>query len=162
MVGVARIVGIALVAMNLALVAQPGKQASLNITVTDQAGARISNAVIQARLDNSISSVEIRADALAAAVLSLPSGTYRVSVSAPGFRSWRQSEIQLAQNSTLSIRAELRVADVCCSFIVNEEKIIQTERQMLSASIPLEPLETLAVLPARKLPRSLRPHSRQS
>jgi len=147
-----RIAVIALATMNAMLVAETVRERSLDVTVTDQSGARVNHAVVQLRPEGSNHLIEQRTDAQGIAVLSLASGTYAVAVFAPGFKSWRSS-IQLAGDSNQSLRAELQIGGVGNCYTVNDEKIIQTERQLVEVTIPLEPLEYLVDLPSHRLRR---------
>jgi hypothetical protein len=158
---VARIAAIALSVLSLTLVAQTERKIPINVTVTDQAGARIPNAMVQVRPDAAKPTIEIRANAQGIAVLSLAAGTYTISVLAPGFQSWRTT-VQLASNSNQSINAELRVGGVGSGPVINDDSIIQTERQTLDVSIPFEPVEPLIDLPGHKLRRFKWPHHSQS
>ena len=153
--------GIALAAVNLTLVAQTVQQNSLNVTVQDKAGARVPNATVQLRADAAKPLIEIRADAEGVALISLVSGTYTVSVFAAGFKGWRTT-IELAHNSKLSLTADLSVGDIGSGYPVNDTKVIQTERQVVDASIPFEPLRSLTNLPAHKMRRPKWPHHAQS
>jgi hypothetical protein len=156
-----RIAVFALATLNAMLAAQTVREGSLNVTVTDQSGARVPHAVVQLRPEGSKPLIEQRTDAQGITVLSLVSGTYAVSVFAPGFKRWRSS-VQLAQNSSQSIKAELQIGGVGSGYTVNDEKVIQTERQLVEVIILLEPLEYLVVLPSHKLRRSVWSHHPQS
>jgi Carboxypeptidase regulatory-like domain len=156
----ARIVSIALLILSMSLVAQTARQVPLNIRVADYGEASVSGAKVQAHsLTSSIA--ETKTDEQGNAVLNLEPGAYIVSVSAPGFRSW-STTVQLARNSSHSLKAELQVGGMGSGPVINDESIIQTERQILDVSIPSEPLGSLMDLPGHRLWRFKWSHHPQS
>jgi hypothetical protein len=82
----------------------------INGTVTDQAGAAVPNA--QVTLTNQETQVQQTATSDSRGsveILHIPPGRYRVSVSAPGFSGWEQSDIDVEGTDVRTIYPKLNV-----------------------------------------------------
>jgi hypothetical protein len=91
----------------------------------------------------------------------LDPGGYTVSVRAKGFKGW-QCKIDARPGMGQPLTAILRVGSYYGPTSVAEGPRLQTVRQILEVTIPLEPPESLIDLPGHKLPRFRRSHHPQS
>ena len=125
--------------------------------VTDPSGALVPAARIQIIASPSGIKSETETNRQGEAVLPLNPGNYTISVRALGFKTW-SIKLDLQRSTNQPITAVLPIANCCGGVTIDDPYAgLQTERQPLIASIPLEPLESLAVLPAHKTPAT-QPH----
>ena len=97
----------------LALVFAQGERGTFNGTVTDPSGAVLPNATVKAT--NTGTGVETTATSTSAGVYRLPylpPGTYRFSVTAPGFKTVVRDNVNLSVAQTLTIDFTMEVGNV--------------------------------------------------
>jgi hypothetical protein len=105
-----------------ALLLAQGERGTFNGTVTDPSGAVIANAAVKAV--NVGTNVETVATTTAAGIYRMPylqPGTYRISVSAPGFKTAIRENVILAVAQTLTVDFPLEVGGVTEQVTVSSE-----------------------------------------
>ncbi|MGA8937713.1 MAG: carboxypeptidase-like regulatory domain-containing protein [Acidobacteriaceae bacterium] len=80
----------------------------LNGTVSDPSGARIEHAAV--RVESSNLQRELHTDGAGRFSLRLPSGTYQMTIEAPGFRSYRTNIRITEREAQASISVRLKIA----------------------------------------------------
>ncbi len=99
-----------------------GERATLNGTVTDPSGAAIAGATV--RVLNPATGVELPTTTTEAGIYrmpSLPPGTYRITVSAPGFKSAIRENVVLGVAQTLTVDFALEIGNVTDQITVSSE-----------------------------------------
>lgn len=99
-----------------------GERGTLNGSITDGSGAVVAGATV--KILNPATGVELNATTTDAGVYRLPSlmpGTYRITVSAPGFKSAVRENIVLAVAQTLTVDFKLEVGAVTDSITVSSD-----------------------------------------
>lgn len=99
-----------------------GERGTLNGTITDGSGAIVAGAAV--KILNPATGVELSATTTDAGVYRLPSlmpGTYRISVSAPGFKTSVRENVVLAVAQTLTVDFKLDVGAVTDSITVSSD-----------------------------------------
>lgn len=155
-----RIFAVVLVAFALSLAAQNTSTSRLDITVVDQSGAVVPGAhigIIQlpAAIPNdgnwrdyaytAPEQTSTKTDPNGKATVTLTKGGYAVAVSAPGFKHDYEM-IDVADESSHSLRATLNVGAIGGPFVVVDKRPgIPLEPTTLTALIPLEPFQAVAV-----------------
>jgi hypothetical protein len=120
-----------------------------NITglVRDGSGAVVPNAGIVAR--NEATNVEYRAETSGTgnyAILNLPIGSYEVTVSTSGFKSWSRAKIPVASSETVRVDVTMQVGEVIERVqVVARAPALQTESAQVSSSIERRQVEDLPV-----------------
>jgi hypothetical protein len=105
-----------------ALLFAQGERGTLNGTITDPSGSVIAGAAV--KLTNLATSVETAVNTTEAGVFRIPylqPGTYRVSVSAPGFKTALRDNVILAVAQTLTLDFTLEVGAVTDQVTVSSE-----------------------------------------
>ena len=96
--------------------------ASISGFVTDQSGAYIVSAVVTAK---NVETGTVRTTKSNTngnyLVLSLPSGTYEMSVTCPGFRTFRQAQVHLSVDQEARLDVRLSVAGIIVDFEVTSD-----------------------------------------
>ncbi len=105
-----------------ALLLAQGERGTFNGTVTDPSGAVVPGATVKAV--NVATNVEIQAQTTSAGVYRmpyLPPGTYRLTVSAPGFKTAVRENVVLSVAQTLTVDFALEVGAVTDTVTVSAE-----------------------------------------
>jgi hypothetical protein len=97
--------------------------------ITDPSGAAVPEADVA--MHNVATNLEVRTTSGSSGNYSLPNlppGSYKLTVTAPGFRSHARSEVQLGVNQTLRLDITLEVGDISQTVnVVGEVPLISTE-----------------------------------
>ena len=99
-----------------------GERGTLNGTIADSSGAVVAGASV--KILNPATGVELNATTTDAGVYRMPSlmpGTYRISVSAPGFRTTVRENVVLSVAQTLTVDFSLEVGAVTDSITVSSD-----------------------------------------
>ena len=118
--------------------------ASLSGTVTDPSGARVPKATLKltnpdlgiARLDTAGAEGEFT-------FALLPSGTYVLEVSAPGFKTTRQNGIVLAQGDTVTMSVSLTIGAAEQVTVNTTGPLLQTEDSNMSTELTSQQIQEL-------------------
>ena len=105
-----------------AVVFAQGERGNLNGSITDSSGAVVAGAAV--KVLNPATGIELNATTTDAGVYRLPSlmpGTYRITVSAPGFKTAVRENIVLAVAQTLTVDFSLEVGAVSDSVTVSSD-----------------------------------------
>jgi hypothetical protein len=94
-------------------------------------------------------------DAAGKATADLAKGSYVISIAAPGFQRYIE-RIEVQDGLSQSLRPTLLPGNSGCTVCVTTGTMIPLEQSYLNIFIPLEPLQTLTVAPARARRRWLR------
>src|ERR1700679_646346 len=117
-------------------------------TISDPAGAVVPNAPVEAK--NTQTSAVYRAASSGTGnytLAEIPTGTYELSVTAPGFKKFVQENILVPVEQTVRIDAVLQVGAATESVTITAEAaILKTESGELSHNITGENLDQLPVL----------------
>jgi Carboxypeptidase regulatory-like domain/TonB dependent receptor/TonB-dependent Receptor Plug Domain len=127
------------------LMGQVGTQASIFGAVTDSSGAALPGATATAtHLDTGIVRTAVTDPAGNVEILALPIGSYSVTVTLQGFKTWRRDRI------TLNVGERARVAPVLEVGALTEEisveggaPLLQTERSSVQTVIQMEQIREL-------------------
>ncbi len=117
--------GIALFAISVVLYAQ-GERSALNGTITDPNGAAVPGASVTAR--NNGTNVEFKAITTDAGVYRLPylpAGSYKISVTATGFKMSVADNVELAVAQTLTVDLKMEIGQV------NEQVTVSSEAPLI-------------------------------
>ncbi len=117
-------------------------------TVTDPAGALVPNAPIQARQSETGAMFEAGTSSTGNYTLSqLPTGTYELSVTVPGFKKFIRQNLILPVAQTLRIDITLEVGSASESVTVSEAApLLKTESGELSHNVTTDSMNNLPVL----------------
>ena len=75
---------------------------------------------------------------------SLPPGTYEVSIEAPGFKTFRQSNVNLQIDSKYRVNASMELGQVTESVtVVANVQVLQTDQSDLNTTVSQEMLEAM-------------------
>lgn len=137
----------------LALLAAALPLAAQNITgtilgtVTDATGAVISDAAVEVRHLETNQAVTVRTNALGAYQAPyLRPGTYRVTVSQPGFKSAVRDGLLLRVEDRLRVDFQLEVGDATTSVtVVGETPLVETENASLGQVVPARALQEIPI-----------------
>jgi Carboxypeptidase regulatory-like domain len=143
-----RIAALAFALSACAALAQEPAQATLTVTVADQSGARIPGARIATTSETTGSRFLTVADAAGQTVVPLEHGTYTLEVRSIGFQSWKETKIDVEENTSRKVTLPISNGDWGPTVVMQVE--IPTENQPLDAEIALIPLQRFT-LPARRL-----------
>jgi hypothetical protein len=123
--------------LHLGGVAEAQSTATLSGTVTDPTGAAVPNATVAAR--NSATGIESTSQTGGAGAYlfpSLPIGTYRVEVSAPGFRKAVISDLKLSVATAVTTDVQLEVGQVTQQVEISAEaSLVETATTSLGQVI---------------------------
>jgi hypothetical protein len=119
------------------LIAQVGSDASILGVVTDSSGAIIPKATVTiVNLDTGFQRSVTSGEGGEFEALALPTGPYSVSVTNPGFSTWKLGRIDLTVASRQRISPVLKVGDVTEQISVDATaELIQTERSSVSTIV---------------------------
>ena len=117
-------------------------------TVTDPTGAVLANASLEAR--NTATGATFRAASTATGnynLAQMPTGTYTLTVSASGFKTFVRQNIELPVAQTVRIDAALEVGSAAESVTVSDTApLLQTESGELSHNVKVDRLNNLPIL----------------
>jgi len=108
--------------MAAALLFGQGERATFDGTVTDPSGSSVPGATVKAT--NVATNVEIQATTNSSGIYRLPylpSGTYRISITAPGFKSAVRENVNLSVAQTLTVNFTMEVGAVSEQITVSSE-----------------------------------------
>jgi outer membrane receptor protein involved in Fe transport len=116
---------------------QVGSDASLLGVVTDASGAVVPKAnVVVVNLDTGLQRTAISGDSGEFEVLSLPAGPYSVTVTTPGFSTWKLPRIDLTVASRQRVSPVLKVGDVTEQIDVQAvAELVQTDRSSVATVV---------------------------
>jgi hypothetical protein len=117
-------------------------------TVSDQAGAVIANAMIQARnVDTGVVYTGATTNAGIYTIADLPVGTYAVSATVAGFKSYTHTNLTLAATQVLSENINLEVGTAEESVTVTvESTLLKTATGELAHNVTIEQMDALPLL----------------
>jgi len=122
--------------------------ATITGTVTDPASATIANATVQAR--NTETGAQYQAATTTAGsytIAQLPVGTYEVSISAPGFKTFVRSGIMVAAAQIVRVDAMMEVGSSTESVTVEANaSMLKTEDASVSHNVTVQNLDQLPML----------------
>jgi len=135
-------------ALSLSALAQTDR-GTITGTISDPAGAVVSNAAIQARNLGTGGLYDVVSTATGNYTLAeLPAGTYEIAVTVPGFKKFvRQGlTIQVAQAVRIDIALEVGNATESVT-VTAEAPLLKTESGELSHNVAMNRMDTLPLLP---------------
>ncbi|HZT38414.1 MAG TPA: TonB-dependent receptor [Bryobacteraceae bacterium] len=114
--------------------------AGLQGTVKDPSGAVVSNATVEVSSPALIGVRKVQTDAAGTyRFAALPPGDYTLTVTAPGFRVYRQSNIDLSVGRLPSIDVQLQVGGVAETVeVTTEATMIDTTQSKVAVNVPEE------------------------
>src|SRR5262249_19204248 len=117
-------------------------------TVSDPAGAVVAAAAIEARNTETGVVYPVAASGTGNyTIAELPSGTYELSVTTPGFKKYVPTGLIIQAAQTIRVDAALEVGSSSESVTVNAEApLLKTESGELSATIATKTMDTLPLL----------------
>src|SRR6266849_3489832 len=126
-----------LAAITLPLGAQLGTQGAIVGVVTDASDAVVSGANVTVQnVDTGLKLSAVTNDAGIFEVLALPVGSYSVTVTHPGFRSWTLEQTQLTVGERKRLSPKLEVGDLAERVHVEANtELVETERGAVDAVI---------------------------
>jgi hypothetical protein len=144
-----RIAVIALALCACSVLAQEQAMGTLTVIVTDETGARIPGAQLEALAAATGVHSASKADEIGQAVLHLDQGNYELKVRAMGFASWGKSKVEVSAETQSTVT--LRVAESDTPMIKLEPPLDSpVEYRPLTAEIPKIPMQQF-VPPAKPL-----------
>ncbi|HJT87505.1 MAG TPA: carboxypeptidase-like regulatory domain-containing protein, partial [Bryobacteraceae bacterium] len=125
-----------------------GDRGTITGTVSDPAGAVVANAAIQAR--NAETGALYQTESTTAGnytIPQLPAGTYQVSVTVPGFKSFVRSGINVPAAQTIRIDVALEVGAATETVTVQADaSMLKTETADVSHNVTVQTLDQLPML----------------
>jgi hypothetical protein len=117
-------------------------------TVSDPAGAVVAAAAVEARNTETGANYPVAASGTGNyTIAELPSGTYQISVTSPGFKKYVRTGLVIQAAQTIRVDATLEVGSATESVTVNEEApLLKTESGELSTTIATKTMDTLPLL----------------
>ena len=117
-------------------------------TITDPTGASIAGAAVEVKnADTGVTTPTVSTATGAYTASNLPPGAYSVSVTAPGFKRYNRTGLNLAAAQTLGIDVSLEVGANTDSVTVSAEaSLLKTESGDVVQNITVEQLQDLPVL----------------
>jgi hypothetical protein len=127
------------------LVAQVGSDASVLGVVTDSSGAVVPKATVTVvNLDTGLQKSAVSGEAGEFEILALPIGPYSVTVTQPGFSTWKLSRVELTVASRQRVSPVLVVGDVTQQVNVEATpELIQTDRSSVSTVVEQKQIRDL-------------------
>ena len=121
--------------------------ALLNGTVTDEAGRTVANAAIAVRsLDTNQTFTAVSNYAGSYALLSLPPGSYELTVSSGGFGKYTRTGVELTVGQTATINVILKVAAHHETVnVTTEAPVLETTRTEISQVIETQQIQDLPI-----------------
>lgn len=116
-------------------------------TISDPAGAVIASAAIEVRNVETGATYQVGSSATGNYVVQLPTGTYEISVTVPGFKKYVRQNLVLPVAQTLRIDVTLEIGSNAESVTVTEAApLLKTESGELSHNVATDTLNNLPVL----------------
>ena len=116
-------------------------------TISDPAGAVVSSATVQVKNVDTGALFEVGSSATGNYVVQLPTGTYTLTVSVPGFKSYVRQGLAVPVAQTLRVDVTLEVGSASESVTVTEATpLLKTESGELSHNVATETMNNLPVL----------------
>jgi hypothetical protein len=135
-----------LLGVTLAIYAQSDR-GTITGTVSDPAGAVLANAAVEVRNTETGALYQVGTSGTGNYVVQVPTGTYQVSVTAPGFKQYVRPNIVVPVEQTLRIDVPLEVGAATESVTVNEAApLLKTESGELAQNVAAETLDSLPIL----------------
>lgn len=133
----------------LAIAASPSfaqvKSSAITGTVTDQSGAVLPNATITVTQQETNTVTKVKSDSTGGyTVPYLPIGTYTLTVTSPGFKTYRKTSINLAGNTTLRADVHMAIGSTSSTVEVTADALaLQTENATVSDAVSTETIQNL-------------------
>src|SRR5512143_3355324 len=117
-------------------------------TVSDPAGAVVANAGIEARNSGTGAVYQVASSATGNYTIpQLPSGTYDLSVTVPGFKKFVRAGLIIQAAQTIRVDAVMEVGSAAESVTVTEAApLLKTESGELSNTVAVKTMDTLPLL----------------
>ncbi len=116
-------------------------------TISDPAGAVVSSAMVQVKNVDTGALFQVGSSATGNYVVQLPTGTYTLTVSVPGFKSYVRQGLAVPVAQTLRVDVTLEVGSASESVTVTEATpLLKTESGELSHNVATETMNNLPVL----------------
>lgn len=116
-------------------------------TISDPAGAVVASASIEVRNSETGAVYQAGSSATGNYVVQLPTGTYELSVTVPGFKKYVRQNLALPVAQTLRIDVNLEVGSAAESVTVTEAApLLKTESGELSHNVQTSALNNLPIL----------------
>ena len=127
------------------VMAQVGTQGSILGAVTDASNAALPGATISVRnLDTGLEQTAVTDEAGNFEILALPIGPYEVTVSMPGFKTWRQERLTLNVGERSRVAPVLEVGQITESVTVEGgAPLLQTERSSVQTVVEMQQIREL-------------------
>jgi hypothetical protein len=131
----------------LALFAQSDR-GTITGTITDPGGAVVASAAVEARNTGTGATYPVASSATGNyTIAQLPSGTYEISVTVPGFKKFVRTGLIVQAAQTIRVNATLEVGNAAESVTVTEAApLLKTESGELSHTVATETMDTLPLL----------------
>jgi hypothetical protein len=125
-----------------------GDRGTITGTVSDQTGAMISNAPIEAKNAETAAVYKVVSSSTGNYTIGqLPAGLYQITVSAPGFKQFVRTGIRVLVAQTLRVDAKLELGNIQEVVTVNEEApLLKTESGELSQNVTSDRMDDLPML----------------
>jgi hypothetical protein len=136
-----------LLASAAALLAQSDR-GTITGTISDPAGAVVPSAAVEARNTDTGANYPVAASGTGNYTIpELPSGTYQLTVTAPGFKKFIRTGLVIQAAQTIRVDAALEVGSASESVtVVAEAPLLKTESGELSNTIATKTMDTLPLL----------------
>ncbi len=127
------------------VMAQVGTQGSILGAVTDASNAALPGATVSVRnLDTGLEQTAVTDEAGNFEILALPIGPYEVTVSMPGFKTWRQERLTLNVGERSRVAPVLEVGQITESVTVEGgAPLLQTERSSVQTVVEMQQIREL-------------------
>ncbi len=138
--------GVCLVLSSIAMLAQSDR-GTITGTIADPAGAVVAAAPIEVRNIQTGATYQVGSSATGNYVVQIPTGSYELSVTVPGFKKYIRQNIAVPVEQTIRIDAVLEVGSNSESVTVTEAApLLKTESGELSHNVSGDSLNNLPVL----------------
>ena len=140
------VIGLALALLTLSPVSfAQVKSSTIQIVVTDAAGARVPDAAVIVAEQATNANYEARTNSVGELIVPyLPAGNYTVSVKKEGFRPYLQTGLSLASNTTVGVDAVLSVGETQQTVeIVASAVQLQTESSSVQGATTARTIDSL-------------------
>jgi hypothetical protein len=127
------------------VMAQVGTQGSILGAVTDSSSAALPGATVSVRnLDTGLEQTAVTDAAGNFEILALPIGPYEVTVTMPGFKTWRQERVTLNVGERSRLTPVLEVGQITESVTVEGgAPLLQTERSSVQTVVEMQQIREL-------------------
>jgi hypothetical protein len=129
----------------LSMMAQIGSQSSVTGIVSDSSGAMVAGAKVTiANLANGFTTNSVTDERGKFAVLALPAGTYRVTATSNGFKTWEAPVVQLTVGDEIRVNPVLQVGSATESVSVQAgSEALQSENATVETVVQLQQIREL-------------------